>query len=228
MKKICFIEAEGILLPFNHYLPNERRAKVFFEQLSDFCTKNKILLYVLSGFHESVAHKKFDKSFLKEIHSKEHFVCATEKYILSKNSDDEKVYREKLSLDPEFNDSYSKQVFIEDILKQKKVSQKDALLLGDDIWVDGYYTTRFSKINFALFEENLTDRSKRTERINGLAYFSLDFDSVKLLLEKFPQVDTSSLDKYVFETMKKALVGDSLNDAMKKVAKKRMEDNQRG
>ncbi len=228
MKKICFIEAEGVLLPFKDFFPNERRARLFFEQLADFCEKKKILLYVLSGFHESVAHKKFDESFLKGKFDKKNFVCATEKYVLNKTVADQKIYREKISSDPEFNDSFFKQVFIESVLKEKKVSQKDALLFGDDVWVDGYYTMRFSKIDFALFEEHLVDRGNKVDRLNGLAYFSLDFNSAKILIEKFPQINTASLDKFVFETMKKVLIGDSLNESMTKAIKKRMEDNKRG
>ncbi|HNV01103.1 MAG TPA: hypothetical protein PKK60_01600 [archaeon] len=225
MKKIVFIEAEGVLLPYNNYNPNERRVKTFFEDLSNYCEKNKILLYVISGYHESVAHKKFEESFLKNVFNKNNFVCADEDYILQKAKDDETLHRQKLETDPEFNDSYFKQVFIQKILKEKNISASDALLLGDDIWVDGYYTTRFSKIDFAIFEENVSDRGKSVERISGLAYFSLEFDSVKQLIEIFPAVDLSPLDKYVFEIMKKALVGDNLGSIIKKGLDKK---NQKG
>ncbi len=225
MKKICFIEAEGVLLSFNSYNPNERRAKVFFEELINFCKVNKILIYVISGYHEKVAHKKFEESFLKDSLHKNNFVCADEDYIMKKAKDDQTLHREKLNKDPEFNDSYFKQVFIENILKEKSISQKDAILLGEDIWVDGYYTTRFSKIDFAIFEENVSDRGKSVERISGLAYFSLDFSSVKQLLENFPIVDLRALDKYVFEVMKKALVGENLSGIIKKGLEKK---NQKG
>lgn len=225
MKKICFIEAEGVLLPFNDYSPNEERVKSFFEQLTNYCKKNNISIYVISGYHEGVAYKKFEESFLNGVCEKDNFICADEEYVKSKTKDDQTLHRQKLETDPEFNDSYFKQVFIQNILKEKNLSPQDALLLGEDIWVDGYYTTRFSKIDFAIFEENVTDRGKKVERISGLAYFSLEFDSVKQLIEEFPQVDMRALDKYVFEIMKKALVGDSLQGVIKKGLEKK---NQKG
>jgi len=224
MKKICFIEAEGVLLPFKDYVPDHKRSEKFFDELSNFCTKNNILLYVLSGFHENIAHKRFDESFLGKKFSKKNFVCVDEAYILKKGEEDQTLHRQKLSEDPEFNDSYSKQVFISKILGENKFTPKDALLLSDDIWVDGYYTNRFSKVDFAIFEENISDRGVACERLFGLAYFNLDFDSVKVLLENFPLVNMTSLDKYVFEVMKKALIGDNFSDVVKKgLLKKRSE-----
>jgi hypothetical protein len=216
MKKICFIEAEGVLLPFKGYVPDKERAEKFFEDLSNFCSKNKIEIYILSGFHENVAHKKFDESFLGKKFSKKNFSCVSEEYITSKGEDDETLHRQKLQQDPEYYDSYAKQVFISRVLKEKDLNEKDAILLGEDIWVDGYYTNRFSKVDFAIFEENISDRGVKCERISGLAYFNLNFDSVKILLENFPAVDMGPLDKYVFEIMKKALVGNNLADVVKK------------
>lgn len=180
---------------------------------------------MISGYHNKIAHEKFDKSFLKTMFDKKNFGCADEEYISQKTKDDETLHRQKLEADPEFNDSYFKQVFIQKILKEKNILPSDAVLLGDDIWVDGYYTTRFSKINFAIFEENVCDRGKSVERISGLAYFSLEFDSVKQLIESFPVVDLGPLDRYVFEIMKKALVGDNLGSIIKKGLDKK---NQKG
>jgi hypothetical protein len=113
-------------------------------------------------------------------------------------------------------DSYFKQVLIQEKLVELNLLQKDVLLLSDDVWVDGYYTTRFSNVDFAIFEGNICDRGKKVSRIQGLAYFNFDFSSVESLLRDFPVVDYSFLDRYVFNEMKKVLVGESVQDSIRK------------
>jgi len=216
MKKLCFIEMEGVLSPYLAYEPNGRRVRSFLEDLVNYCREHKIELFLISGHHENVAKKKMCDNSFHDFFDENHFLCVNDSYISKKGESDQKLHKDNLAKDPGFNDSYFKQVIIQDILKQKNLLPKDALLLSDDIWVDGYYTTRFSKIDFAIFEGNVLDRGKPVERINGLAYFSLDIDSVKQLLEKFPLTNNSSLDRHVFESMKKVLVGDNFADAVKK------------
>lgn len=216
MKKICFIELEGVLSSFGSYIPNERRLKNFLDDFTNYCRKKKIEFYILSGHHAPIAQKKLAEGELHNYFDKEHFLSVDEEYILGKAEVDQNLHREGLKKDPHFIDSYFKQIAIQKVLAAKKLLPKDALLFGDDLWVDGYYTMRFSKIDFALFEENLLDRGKSVQPISGLAYFKLEFDSVKSLVEKFPKVDYSALDKYVFESMKKVLVGDNFADAIKK------------
>ncbi len=216
MKKACFIELEGVLSSFGNYIPNPRRLKNFLDDLIPYCKKKKVELSIISGHHCIVAQKKLHDGELHPYFDKEHFLCVDEEYISSKAEVDQKLHRDGLEKDPHFIDSYFKQGAIQKVLSEKKIPLKNALLLGDDLWVDGYYTMRFSKIDFALFEENLLDRGKSIQPISGLAYFKLEFDSVKSLIEKFPKVDNSALDKYVFESMKKVLVGDNFADAIKK------------
>ena len=67
MKKIVFIEAEGVLFSFGDYVANERRVKTFFEELINFCEKNKILLYVISGYHNKIAHENLIRVFKNNV-----------------------------------------------------------------------------------------------------------------------------------------------------------------
>lgn len=219
MKKICFVEMEGVLLSHNQYKANERRACNFISELSSFCAGKKIGLYMVTGFHEPVAHKKFESSCLVDFFDDAHFLHVDKEYIDGKLETDRKIHLDGLAKDPEFNDSYFKQVVMEKVLTEHKISPRRALLLCDDLWVDGYYTMRFSKVDFAIFEENILDRGKPAEHISGLAYFSLGFPSVKMLLENFPQVDLKALDKLVFESMKKALIDE---DAFSKIVKNKV------
>ncbi len=223
MKKLCFVELEGLLTNYKSYSANDAKIKDFVKSLHSFCKENKIEVFLVSGHHETIAKQKILEKKFHEFFDKEHFVFVDELYIESKGEDDKKLHRDNLAKDPEFNDSFFKQVLIQRVLKEKDVNQKDALLLCNDVWVDGYYTTKFSKIDFALFEENLTDRGNKVERLSGLAYFNFDFDSVKQLLTNFPKVDFASLDKYVFEVMKSVLVGDSVKDSIRQsILKKKL------
>jgi len=206
---------EGVLLSHKHYTADDKKIVRFVEALTDFCKKHKIEVYLISGFHENVALKKLEESYLKSFFNKENFLRVDEKYISSKSAPDQKLHRDGLAKDPEYNDTYFKQVAIQNLLQKKKLFPKDALLLSEDLWVDGYYTTRFSKVDFAIFEENISERGKPADPLSGLAYFSTEVESVKRLLEKFPSVSFVSLEKFVFESMKKALIGDEKAFAQK-------------
>ena len=209
MKKICFIEFEGLLENELEYVVDLANAKEFLTKLKDFSKNNNIELFLTSGLHENVVLDKFKKSFASEIFDKEHFFYVDEKYINSKHEIDKKIHIENLEKDVNFSDSYFKQIKINETLLINKLNKDDVLLLCNDVWVDGYYTMRFSGVDFALFENNLLDRKNKVDRISGLAYFSFDFDSVKILLQNFPKIDFRSLEKYVFEKMKDVLLKDT-------------------
>lgn len=221
MKKVCFLEFEGLLESEKDYVVESEKAKLFVKGLSDFCLKNNIELFLISGLHENVAVEYFENSFVKNFFVKENFFFVDEDYISSKNENDEKLHRNNLEKDSSFNDSFFKQTIISKILIEKNLQKEDAILFCNDVWVDGYYTMRFSKIDFAIFENNIVDRGKKIEKILGLIYFNFNFSSVKKLLEDFPVVDYSFLEKYVFEVMKGVLMKDvDLNKLKEKIGDK--------
>jgi hypothetical protein len=219
MKRVCFIEFEGLLENEGEYIVDSVVAKEFLTELNEFSKKNKTELFLISGLHENVVTKKFKDSFVSEFFDKNHFFFVDKKYISSKQDVDKKIHEENLEKDENFNDSYFKQTIINKILSKENLSKSDCLLLCNDVWVDGYYTTRFSGIDFAIFENNVMDRGKKVDLISGLAYFSFDFDSVKILLKNFPQIDVAGLEKYVFEKMKELLLKDvDFSKLSKKIA----------
>jgi len=223
MKKLCFVELEGLLINYKDYVADDVKVKEFVKSLHSFCNENNIEVFLVSGHHESVAKQKMIEKKFHEYFDEQHFVFVDDVYIESKGEDDKKLHKDNLSKDPQFNDSFFKQILIQKILKEKDVNERDALLLCNDIWVDGYYTSRFSKIDFALFEGNLTDRGNKVERLSGLVYFNFEFDSVKQLLTNFPALILISLDKYVFDVMNKVLVGNNVKDSIREsMLKKKM------
>ncbi len=207
MKRLCFLEFEGLLDNELDYCVDEKKAEQFVINIRAFCLKNNIELFLVSGFHEKVALKKFQNSFVKKYFKKENFFFVNDNYIYSKKESDRQIHENNLEKDAFFVDSFFKQTLILNILNKKNVLQNDAVLFCNDVWVDGYYTVRFSKINFVIFEKNVRERGKVFEPISGLAYF--DFDSnPKNFLEKFPIVDYSFLEKYVFDSIKEVLLKD--------------------
>ena len=103
---------EGILLYNKEYSPNAKRVSDFISKLSKFCKKEKVDLYLLSGFHEKVSKREFKKSGFGKYFDKEHFLFVDEKYISEKADVDEKIHRDALENDPGFVDSYFKQIAI--------------------------------------------------------------------------------------------------------------------
>ncbi|MDD3159528.1 MAG: hypothetical protein PHQ98_01000 [Candidatus ainarchaeum sp.] len=209
MKKVCFIEMEGILTNYKDYTVDNNTANKFIADFKSFSKENNIKLYLLSGHHEKIAKEKFNNSFLKDFFSEDEFIFVDDNYIQNKHETDKMIHESNLEKDIEFSDSYFKQIIIQKILKELNLENSDALLFCKDVWVDAYYTTRFSKIDFALFETNLLDRGKKTDLISGLVYYNFDFNKVKELIENFPKLYTAQLEKKVNDEIKNVLLKDT-------------------
>jgi hypothetical protein len=206
MKTICFIEMEGILLDDNEYKADIEKTKDFSEKLINYFKENNIEFYLLSGHHEKIAKEKFENSYLKDLIPIERFIFVDDNYIQKKEEQDKQMHLENLEKDENYKDSYFKQVFIQEQLLKKNIDKKNAVLLCKDIWVDGYYTSRFSKIDFALFKNNLLNKGVKTQLVSGLIYYDLDIFQVKELIENFPVIQTYQLEKIVNEEIRKKLL----------------------
>ncbi|MDD4251208.1 MAG: hypothetical protein PHX27_03385 [Candidatus ainarchaeum sp.] len=206
MKKLCFLNFEGFLVNNLDYVVDEKKANFFIKKVFEFCKNNNIELFLISGLHEKVVLKKFENSFLKEFITKEHFFFVTDEYISLKHESDEQLHIDNLKNNEFFVDSFFKQTIISKLLAEKNISPNESILFCNDVWVDGYYTTKFSKSNFVIFENNITDRGKKIDKINGLIYFNFDSNPNELFGELV--IDYSSLNKYVFDVMKDVLLKD--------------------
>jgi hypothetical protein len=223
MKKVVFVEMEGVLLPFAHYKPSEERAEKFASKLSEYCAENKIKLLLVSGYSYNVAERKFSQSFLKKYFNKENLICVDNKYLESKTPEDLEIYNSRIKQDEEAVDAYHKQHAILEFMKENNLVPSDIILFAEDVWLDGYYSTRFSKVDFAILEENVSEKGIPADRIQGLAYFSLDFPTARDLIKVFPKIDTSLLEKRVFDEIKKSLLGsDSFKTALAQAVQKKL------
>lgn len=203
------------------YSPDSVAVGSFLEKLKNYCAEHAVELFLVSGYSEVVADRVAVENSMEKYFDKDHFLRVNDAYVSSKSEMDRQMYDLALSKDPDFVDGYFKQVVIQQVLAEKGLKKTDALLLCNDIWVDGYYTRRFSGIDFALYEGNLCDRGKPTGPVIGLAYFNLEINSVVPLIENFPQVNFGALEKYIFDSMQKALIGDEGVESLRKSMEKK-------
>ncbi len=85
---------------------------------------------------------------------------------------------------------------------------ENSVLFGHDLCFDGFYTARFSKVDFVLVKEALSDRDNPIpEKINGLNYISItDADLKNVMLWTFPKADLRYLENYTFNKLKQELI----------------------
>lgn len=204
-KKVVFLGLEDVIASGEvDARVNTPEIEKILSNLRELDNKKLINLYLVSGLQEKKALEIVSELKLGEFFRKENMLFATQKYINSKKEMDRKRYLVQLGEDPEFKDEYFKQEAIKKTLDRGKIQREDAILIGHDIWTDGFYTMRFSRIDFALMKESLSERHKlRKGKIKGLTYIRREWaDFRKLLMGKFPKPDYRFLNKYTFEYLR--------------------------
>ena len=90
MKRVCFVELEGILTNLRGYAANEVKVKEFLKSLHSFCKENNIETFLVSGHHESIAKQKVMEKEFHKFFDKDHFAFVDDIYIESKVEEDKK------------------------------------------------------------------------------------------------------------------------------------------
>ena len=207
-KKNLFISPEDILIKgvVNKEIDKEK-TNVIMNYLKGMQENGLINLYMITGFHEEKAKKLIEENNLYEFFKKENSFYVTKDYIHGKEEIDKQRHLQSLEQDPYFVDEYFKQKILIDFFEKGTLKKEETVLVGHDIWFDGFYSMRFSKVDFMLIEKSLSDRNRPIpEKIQGLNY--MDFsqaDLKKLILGKFPQADLRYLETYTFAVLKEQL-----------------------
>jgi hypothetical protein len=214
-KKNIFFSFENVLLPNN---TQSKRAIEVLDFLSEFSNKNKIKIYLITGLSKEKAKQKIDSLGLKKYFDDNSIFYANDDYINSKSEEDKTRHVQNLEKNPEFVDHYLKQHVLLLLIKKGEIKKQDSILIGNDILFDGFYTARFSGIDFALVKELLTNRGEPTNtKPNGINYISLttsDFE--KIIYGQLPKQNIQELEKTVFDDLSKQLVGSQFKNAIKK------------
>jgi hypothetical protein len=179
-------------------------------------------LFLITGLPEKVALDKIRENNLGEYFKVGHLFFVNESYINSKAEVDKVLYEQHLEKDPAFKDEYFKQVIIEKIATNFKLEKKDLILIGNDIWTEGYYTDRFSKIDFAIIESaNASLGIKKNEKIPAITYIPRTWEAIQnILLNDFPTHDPAPLEKFVFKVMSEKLTEGTQIGGLTKLANK--------
>lgn len=228
-KKIILFGLEDVLVPGKMDSKVDRKAVV--QILENLLALEKAVpdfhFFVVSGSTPENAMALLKKSRLDLVCPLDHcfFVDAT--YIGSKEEVDKKIYQASVSKDPFFKDEFFKQVMIEKISSQFGVPIEKMVLVGNDLWFVGFYTVRFSKIDFALVKSALSwHNQKQKEIIRGLTYINRTWSDVrKLLTGGFPPNNLASFNLAVENFLRKELLTPqtlgAIADAKKKAAARR-------
>ena len=159
---------------------------------------------LLTGYKEDIAREKIEQHDLAQYFDKEAIHFVDKFYVESKAEEDRKRYYEFIEKDPFFKDEYFKQTVIERYSTEKGIPKGEMVLVGHDLWFDGFYTMRFSKIDFALIKSANSLRGEKSERIvEGVTYIERTWEEFKdLLAGNKGEADLKALDKFVFDYLK--------------------------
>lgn len=163
--------------------------------------------FAITGYSADEALKRLEKYGLKEFFPEGRLFFVNKEYLAGREEIDRKLYEQNLKKNPEFKDEYFKQVVIEEIQKKFDYKPEEMVFVGHDLWTEGYYTLRFSKIDFALIRSAHSSLGeKKAGEIKNLIYIERDWKDIeKLVKGEFPKPDYALLEKFVLNKMKEKL-----------------------
>ncbi|MBU0662465.1 hypothetical protein KJ891_03300 [Candidatus Micrarchaeota archaeon] len=205
-KTAVFICLEDVLVPGSvDKKADKGEVKQILENLHRLEQKGELNLFLLSAWPEKNAKKIIEKHGIAKFFKKENIYAVTKSYIEAKPEVDRALHEKNLGEDPHFRDEYFKQYTLMEFEKCTGTPRFEMLLIGHDLWTDGFYSMRFSKVDFALIGEAYSERhvkKKKGERVKGLVYVPRKWGAIKKIIADFPKPDYTELDRHVFDTLK--------------------------
>ncbi len=183
-----------------------------------------IELFLISGREKHKAIAEIAGAGLKKFFKKENIFLLNDSYLNSRAEPDRERYDANLAKDPFFTDDFFKQSVLTGLLSTGKIMRENAVLIGHDLWFDGFYTARYSGIDFVLLRDSFSERNVPSSQIPGWVHctdFSReDFES--LIAGKIPKTDAKVLESYIFKHLAREMVdAKELAVMMKKAQDKR-------
>lgn len=166
-----------------------------------------IEFFLVDGRERQVAGAKISEFGLDRFFPESNVFLITKEYLDSKAEADRQRHASNLEKDPLFVDEYFKQYAISCLISSGRISKDSSVLIGHDIWLDAFYTARFSGIDFALVSESLSERNlKVNEKINWLNTIDFSESGLKrIILGKGVENDIKRLETRVFNRLGKEL-----------------------
>ncbi|PIN85609.1 MAG: hypothetical protein COV47_01305 [Candidatus Diapherotrites archaeon CG11_big_fil_rev_8_21_14_0_20_37_9] len=205
VKKHLFLSLSNVLVPgLGLKEVSKEKAHALLKFLSGIEKSGFISIYLVSGMPRENAEKAITDSGIGKFFKKENIFLLSKDYLDSKDELDRARHEKNVKDDPDFVDEYFKQHVFMDFISLGKCIPEEMAFVGNDIWFDAFYTTRFSKIDFFIVKEALCERNRLMPAdIKGLNYVSLsEADFRKIIVGKFPSPDLQPLENYVFNKLK--------------------------
>jgi hypothetical protein len=208
MKEVIFFGLEDTLVPGSIDPDVDlEEVKLILDKLE---TERWSQAVILTGLREEDAWAKIEKHGLTDhgLIKKEDVFAVNQKYIDSKAEEDRERYLEQVEKDPGFKDEYFKQVMINRYSQEKGIPKGDMVLVGHDLWFDGFYTMRFSQIDFALIKSANSERGEKSDKfVEGLIYIERNWPEINDLVKRMKgQPDLTQLNKYIFDYLKQQML----------------------
>ncbi|MDO8537303.1 MAG: hypothetical protein Q7S21_00300 [archaeon] len=207
-KKAIFFGFEDVLVPGKvdkNIDLNE--VKKILSNLQTLQNKFNLHVVVISGYSQKIGEKKLKEFSLEKFFNPDFVFFVSKNYLSSMQEIDRKRYEVAIKKDPNYKDEYFKQYVIQKFSKDHNISKKQMIYIGHDVWVEGFYTRRFSQIDFALIKSAYSQRGEKAqEPIKHLFYIQRKWKDIqKLLTLDELKAEYSQLDNYVTTVMKEKL-----------------------
>ncbi len=194
----------------------------YLSSLSDFAKENHKELFLISGLHEDVNQDVLHQNNLDNFFKQENIFCVNSDYLKSLNEIDQQLREENYSKNKYYVDDYFKIYLFNQ--KPELFSPQNTLYVGHDIWTDAFYLRRFTKINFVLLNQTISNNGKPFERAIKYSHIiDPSFEVFKNYLSVPHVFDYSFLDSYINTTLQKNVIGllDLSNLDLSKLVKKK-------
>ncbi len=219
-KKIIVFSLENVLVSgkaVEHV--DLSQSKRLVKSVSAFAQKRNISVYVISAHTQKIAENKLNESGLRSFFSPDHVVGVHAHYIESMQPIDRERYEAKCKDDETCTDEYFRQVALQEIIQKEGVSPAQIVLVGHDLWFDGFYTRRYSNVDVFFVEKNLRSRGHPiSEKVEGIWQGTLSFSTIKKIAEgKMPAPNYTPLDTWASVTLTQELFGSQGFNSIKRV-----------
>jgi len=220
-KTSIFLLLQNVLVPGSILKSVPKETAKAMEFLQKLQKDGLVELFLIVGQLKEPGSKVLEKSSFARAFSEKNIFFVTQDYINSKEPFDKERHLASLEKDPGFIDEFFKQKVILDLIEKGRVKRESSVLIAHDMWLDGFYTSRFSKIDFVLLKESLSEKNVPvTENIRWLNVISFtEKDLVNVILSKLPAPDLALLETRIFNRMNRELLsGTDFSGLVKKVS----------
>ena len=222
-KKAIIFGFEDVLIPGKVEKSIDlNEVKKILTNLEMLRKKSGLHVVVISGYSQKIGEQKLKQYGLEKFFAPEFIFFVSKDYLNSMEEVDRKRYEESIKKNPSYKDEFFKQFVIEKFSKEHNIPKELMVYVGHDIWLEGFYTRRFSGIDFALIRSAHSHIGQRKpEEVKNLVYINRTWNDIKkLLMHETLGAKYEHLDNYVQNTIKEKLFeGTKLEGLVKKTIK---------